>query len=106
MLCLNRITATALGGALFLLTASACAGSDEDDAVDAKGTVAFVSGALRGTEIFVANPNGSELRQLTQQRPRHDWVNGITWSPDGSQIALSGAAKTSAERKSRDRISG
>jgi TolB protein len=90
VVCLSRITATALGGALVLLGASACAGSDEDDVVDAKGTVAFVSGAQRGSAIFVANPDGSDRRQITRQGTRDDGVTVLAWSPDGSKIAYSG----------------
>jgi Tol biopolymer transport system component len=90
-LSISRMTAVALGGALFLLSASACAGS-EDDAIDAKGTVAFVSGA-QWSAIFLASSDESRPRQLTQQRSRHHWVNGVAWSPDGSKIAYSGGSR-------------
>jgi TolB protein len=81
---------------LLLLVVPACGGDGGGDAIDAKGTLAFVSGVQRGSAIFITSADGTERRQLTRQRSRYDVVGDIAWSLDGSRIAYSGGFRNDA----------
>jgi TolB protein len=83
----------------FLLVVTACAGSGEEDEIDAMGTLAFVSGEPEGrSAIFVTNADGTERRRLARERigvqavpkSRIEGVEVMAWSPDGAEIAYSG----------------
>ena len=62
-----------------LLLVSASLGQLDDT------TIAFMSGRNLGwkTEIFLMNPDGEQIRQLTEPP---EWGDEPAWSPNGKQI--------------------
>ena len=57
-----------------------CGGGDESGDL-----IAFTSDRDGDYEIFVMNPDGTEVRQLTDN---NDVDGGPAWSPDGKRIAF------------------
>ncbi len=57
-----------------------CGGGDESGDL-----IAFTSDRDGDYEIFVMNPDGTEVRQLTDN---DDWDCCPKWSPDGARIAF------------------
>ena len=86
---MKRIASAVTCFAFLSLASSACAVGGDEDGVDAKGTIAFVSQVERGSAIFISNPDGSGRRQLTRQRTRYEGVETLAWSPSGARIAYS-----------------
>src|SRR5205809_252523 len=78
-----------VGAGALLLVALACSGSDSTgpSAAPPLGTIAFVSARDGNGAIYVMNPDGSGVTQLT-----HDPLEDLApaWSPDGSKIAFAG----------------
>ena len=59
---------------------------DDDAAAEPVSRLVFVSGRDGDMELYVANADGSEARQLT-----HDdaWSSSASWSPDGTRLVFS-----------------
>ena len=49
--------------------------------------LAFVRVAAGRASVYVMNNDGSAQRQVI--RDPNDWINGLSWSPDGRRLAFS-----------------
>ena len=90
-----------LSPVLLLVTLSACAGSDGDEAAPQptavreqvqEQAIAFARRAQPGSEqeLWAVNPDGSGRRQLTDNPPRQGDDSSPVWSRDGRWIAFVG----------------
>jgi TolB protein len=64
--------------------------------------IAFISERERGSQIFVMNADGSDVRNLTNDPKRFD--SHPAWSPDGRRIAFSTAFSTPPQNEQHREI--
>lgn len=75
-----------------LLTITAACSSGEEktekpqEFTDQNPKIAFHSERDGNTEIYVINPDGSGLKNITNSPDRDDFFPNNSWSPDGSQL--------------------
>jgi Tol biopolymer transport system component len=68
------------------------------------GLLAFARQIPSGNSIkFIANPNGSDVRQVPLKDPAEDWAVPI-WSPDGTRLLISNLHRNTVQRTFRPAI--
>jgi Tol biopolymer transport system component len=93
-LCLGVRAALVSAAVAVLLPVAGCGGGEAGTADSADGRIVFSSSRDGDFEIYAMNPDGGDVRQLTENRgggTRDADDQGPVWSPDGSRIVFASA---------------